>query len=156
MRYSKMLLPTSKEVPAEAEVISHQLLLRGGFIRKLTAGVYSYLPLGLMALRKVTAIVREEMKRAGAQEILMPMVQPGDLWMESGRWQHYGPELLRFRDRNERECYRRIDHLRQRGEAIGFVEIENASAFAVLGQQTVAVPVVARPAWSSLAWALPA
>ena len=103
MRYSKMLLPTSKEVPAEAEVISHQLLLRGGFIRKLTAGVYSYLPLGLMALRKVTAIVREEMKRAGAQEILMPMVQPGDLWMESGRWQHYGPELLRFRDRNERE-----------------------------------------------------
>ena len=71
---------------------------------KLTAGVYSYLPLGLMALRKVTAIVREEMKRAGAQEILMPMVQPGDLWMESGRWQHYGPELLRFRDRNEREC----------------------------------------------------
>lgn len=104
MRYSKMLLPTSKEVPAEAEVISHQLLLRGGFIRKLTAGVYSYLPLGLMALRKVTAIVREEMKRAGAQEILMPMVQPGDLWMESGRWQHYGPELLRFRDRNEREC----------------------------------------------------
>ena len=104
MRYSQLLLPTTKEVPAEAEVISHQLLLRGGFIRKLTAGVYSYLPLGLKVLRKVETIVREEMDRAGAQEILMPMVQPGDLWMESGRWQHYGPELLRFRDRGERDC----------------------------------------------------
>ena len=104
MRYSQMLLPTTRETPAEAEVISHQLLLRGGFIRKLSAGVYTFLPLGLLTLQKVSAIVREEMNRAGAQEILMPMVQPGDLWMESGRWQHYGPELLRFRDRNDRDC----------------------------------------------------
>ncbi len=104
MRYSQMLLPTTRETPAEAEVISHQLLLRGGFIRKLSAGVYTFLPLGLMTLQKVTAIVREEMNRAGALEILMPMVQPGDLWMESGRWQQYGPELLRFRDRNDRDC----------------------------------------------------
>ena len=104
MRYSQILLPTTRETPAEAEVISHQLLLRGGFIRKLSAGVYTFLPLGLMTLQKVTAIVREEMNRAGALEILMPMVQPGDLWMESGRWQQYGPELLRFRDRNDRDC----------------------------------------------------
>ncbi len=104
MRYSQMLLPTTRETPAEAEVISHQLLLRGGFIRKLSAGVYTFLPLGLLTLHKVSTIVREEMNRAGAQEILMPMVQPGDLWLESGRWQQYGPELLRFRDRNDRDC----------------------------------------------------
>lgn len=103
MRYTKLLLPTLKEVPAEAEVISHQLLLRGGFIRKLTAGVYSYLPLGLAAVRKVEQIVREEMNNAGAQELLMPMVQPADLWQESGRWEKYGPELLRFKDRHQRE-----------------------------------------------------
>ncbi len=103
MRYSQLLLPTTKETPAEAEVISHQLLLRGGFIRKLTSGVYTYLPLGFMALQKVTAIVREEMNRAGGQEILMPMVQPGDLWKESGRWKKYGPELLRFKDRHDRD-----------------------------------------------------
>ncbi len=104
MRYSQMLLPTTRETPAETEVVSHQLLLRGGFIRRLSAGVYTFLPLGLRTLQKVIAIVREEMNRAGAQEILMPMVQPGDLWIESGRWQHYGPELLRFRDRNDRDC----------------------------------------------------
>ncbi len=103
MRYSQLLLPTTKETPAEAEVVSHQLLLRGGFIRKLTSGIYTYLPLGFMVLQKVTEIVRQEMNRAGAQEILMPMVQPGDLWQESERWQKYGPELLRFHDRHERE-----------------------------------------------------
>ncbi|PIE59755.1 MAG: proline--tRNA ligase [Desulfobulbus propionicus] len=103
MRYSHLLLPTIKETPADAEVVSHQLLLRGGFIRKLTSGVYTYLPLGLMVLRKVSDIVRQEMNRAGAQEILMSMVQPGDLWQESGRWQHYGPELLRFHDRHGRD-----------------------------------------------------
>ena len=103
MRYSQMLLPTTKETPAEAEVVSHQLLLRGGFIRKLTSGVYNYLPLGLAAIQKVAQIVREEMNRSGAQELLMPMVQPADLWRESGRWQKYGPELLRFTDRHERE-----------------------------------------------------
>ncbi|MCL2789304.1 MAG: proline--tRNA ligase [Desulfobulbus sp.] len=103
MRYSQLLLPTTKETPAEAEVVSHQLLVRGGFIRKLTSGMYTYLPLGFLALQKVVGIVREEMNRAGAQEILMPMVQPGDLWQESGRWKKYGPELLRFQDRHDRD-----------------------------------------------------
>ncbi len=98
-----MLIPTTKETPAEAEVISHQLLLRAGFIRKLTSGLYTYLPLGLAAMQKVEAIVRQEMNRAGAQELLMPMVQPADLWEESGRWQQYGPELLRFQDRHMRD-----------------------------------------------------
>ncbi|HET98387.1 MAG TPA: proline--tRNA ligase [Desulfurivibrio alkaliphilus] len=103
MRFSQLLLPTLKEDPAEAEVVSHKLLLRAGFIRKLTAGVYSYLPLGLAVVRKVERIVREEMNRAGAQEVLLPMVQPADLWRESGRWEKYGPELLRFKDRHQRE-----------------------------------------------------
>jgi prolyl-tRNA synthetase len=103
MRYSQILIPTLKEVPAEAEVISHQLMLRGGFIKKLTSGVYTYLPYGLAAIRKVENIVREEMNRAGAQELSMPMVQPADLWQESGRYEKYGPELLRFKDRHERE-----------------------------------------------------
>ncbi len=103
MRYSQSLIPTLKETPAEAEVVSHRLLLRGGYIRKLTAGIYSYLPLGLAAIRKVEQIVREEMNRAGAQELLMPMVQPADLWRETGRYEKYGPELLRFHDRHDRE-----------------------------------------------------
>jgi len=103
MRYSKLLLPTLKETPTEAEVVSHRLLLRAGFIRKITSGVYTYLPLGLATIRKVEQIVREEMNRAGAQELLMPMVQPADLWKESGRWEKYGPELLRFTDRHDRE-----------------------------------------------------
>jgi prolyl-tRNA synthetase len=103
MRYSKLLLPTLKETPTDAEVVSHRLLLRAGFIRKLTAGIYTYLPLGLAAITKVAQIVREEMNRAGAQELLLPMVQPGDLWQESGRWEKYGPELLRFVDRHQRE-----------------------------------------------------
>lgn len=103
MRYSQTLLPTLKETPSEAEVVSHRLMLRAGFIRKLTAGVYSYLPVGLAAIRKVENIVREEMNRAGAQELLMPMVQPADLWVETGRYEKYGPELLRFHDRHQRE-----------------------------------------------------
>ncbi len=103
MRYSQLFLPTLKETPAEAEVISHRLMLRAGFIRKLSAGVYTYLPYGLAALRRVEQIVREEMNRAGAQELLMPMVQPADLWKETGRYEKYGPELLRFTDRHERE-----------------------------------------------------
>jgi prolyl-tRNA synthetase len=103
MRYSQMLIPTTRETPSEAEVVSHQLLLRGGFIRKLASGIYTYLPLGLAAVQKVARIVREEMNRAGAQELLMPMVQPADLWKESGRWQKYGSELLRFTDRHDRE-----------------------------------------------------
>ncbi len=98
-----MLLPTLKENPAEAEVVSHRLMLRAGFIRKLTSGVYTYLPFGLAAIRKVEQIVREEMNRAGAQELAMPMVQPADLWVETGRYEKYGPELLRFKDRHDRE-----------------------------------------------------
>jgi prolyl-tRNA synthetase len=104
MRYSEMFLPTVREVPSDAEVTSHQLMLRAGMIRKLTSGVYSYLPLGYRVIRKFEQIVRDEMNRAGAQEIFMPTVQPAELWQESGRWTHYGKELLRFRDRNDREC----------------------------------------------------
>ena len=101
MRYSMLLIPTLKETPADTEVVSHQLMLRAGMIRKLAAGIYTYLPLGYRVIRKVEAIVREEMNRAGAQEVLMPAVQPASLWKESGRWEHYGKELLRFRDRKE-------------------------------------------------------
>jgi prolyl-tRNA synthetase len=103
MRLSRYYVPTLKEVPAEAEVVSHRLLLRAGMIRKLTSGIYTYLPLGLRVLGKVAAIVREEMDRSGAQEIHMPMVQPADLWRETGRWDLYGRELLRFKDRGGRE-----------------------------------------------------
>lgn len=102
MKYSRLFLPTLKEVPAEAEVISHKLLLRAGMIRKLASGLYSYLPLGLKSLRKVEKIIREEMDHAGAQEVLLPIVQPSELWRESGRWEHYGKELLRFEDRHGR------------------------------------------------------
>ncbi len=102
MRYSRLFLPTLKEVPAEAEVVSHKLLLRAGMIRKLASGLYSYLPLGLRSLRKVEKIIREEMDRAGAQEVLLPIVQPSELWQESGRWERYGKELLRFEDRHGR------------------------------------------------------
>ncbi len=104
MRYSQLFLPTMKETPAEAEVVSHQLMFRAGMIRKVATGIYTYLPVGLRAIRKVENIIREEMNSAGAQELLMPMVQPADLWKESGRWEYYGKELLRFRDRGERDC----------------------------------------------------
>ncbi|MCM2358002.1 MAG: proline--tRNA ligase [Geobacteraceae bacterium] len=103
MRYSQYFIPTVKETPSDAEVISHQLMLRAGMIRKLAAGIYNYLPLGLRSIRKVENIVREEMDRAGAIEILMPTVQPAELWQESTRWEQYGKELLRFRDRKEAE-----------------------------------------------------
>ncbi len=106
MRASQLLIATVKETPADADVISHQLMLRAGMIRKLAAGLYTWLPLGLRVLRKVEHIVREEMNRAGAQEVLMPSVQPAELWQESGRWEKYGPELLRLKDRHDREfCY---------------------------------------------------
>ncbi len=104
MRYSKYFIPTHKEAPSDAEVISHQLMIRAGMIRKLTSGVYTYLPLCLRSIRKVEDIIREEMNRAGAIEILMPAVQPAELWQESGRWDHYGRELLRFKDRHDREA----------------------------------------------------
>ena len=99
MRYSQYLLPTLKETPADAEIISHQLMLRAGMIRKAAAGIYSYLPFGLRSLRKMEQIIREEMNRAGAIECLMPMANPAELWQESGRWEKYGKELLRFKDR---------------------------------------------------------
>ena len=102
MRISKLLLPTLRESPADAEVISHQLMLRAGMVRQLATGVYTWLPLGLRVLRKVEAVVREEMDRAGAQELLMSGVLPAELWQESGRWDKYGPELLRFTDRHDR------------------------------------------------------
>jgi prolyl-tRNA synthetase len=103
MRTTRFLIATQKETPADAEVISHQLMLRAGLIRKLAAGLYTWLPLGLRVLRKVEAIVREEMDRAGALEVSMPVVQPAELWQESGRWEQYGPELLRIHDRHDRE-----------------------------------------------------
>ena len=106
MRVSRFLLSTLKETPADAEIVSHQLMLRAGMIRKVAAGVYNWLPLGLRVLRKVENIVRTEMDNAGAQELLMPAVQPAELWQESGRWDQYGPELLRINDRHQREfCF---------------------------------------------------
>ncbi len=99
MRYSQCFLPTRREDPADAEVVSHKLLVRAGYIRMLARGVYSFLPAGYRVVRKIEAIIREEMNRAGGQELLMPAVQPGELWEESGRWEQYGPELLRFKDR---------------------------------------------------------
>ena len=103
MRLSQYPILTLKEVPADAEVVSHQLMLRAGMIRRLAAGLYVWLPLGLRTLRKVEHIVREEMNRAGALELCMPTIQPAELWKESGRWSKYGPELLRFKDRHDRE-----------------------------------------------------
>jgi prolyl-tRNA synthetase len=103
MYFSKMLIPTLREDPGEADVVSHRLMLRAGLIRKIAAGIYTYLPLGYRVIRKVEEIVREEMNRAGAQEILLPMVLPAELWQETGRWDQYGKELLRLRDRHDRE-----------------------------------------------------
>ena len=103
MRYSQYFIPTHKETPADAEIISHQLMLRAGLIRKLTSGIYTYLPAGLKALRKVEDIIRQEMNRSGAIELLMPAVQPAELWQETGRWEYYGSELLRFKDRHQRD-----------------------------------------------------
>jgi prolyl-tRNA synthetase len=104
MRLTKYFIPTYKEIPSDAEVISHQLMLRAGMIRKLTSGVYTFLPIGLKSVRKVENIIREEMNRSGGIEVLMPAVHPAELWKESGRWDYYGAELLRFRDRNNHEA----------------------------------------------------
>ena len=106
MKISQFLLATVKETPADAEIISHQLMLRAGLIRKVASGVYNWLPLGMRVLHKVMTIIREEMDKTGALELLMPSTQPAELWQESGRWQAYGPELLRFKDRHDREfCF---------------------------------------------------
>jgi prolyl-tRNA synthetase len=103
MRTTQMLIPTLREDPGEAEVVSHRLMLRAGMIRKTAAGIYTYLPLGLRVIRKIERIVREEMNRAGAQEVLMPIASPAELWRETGRWDFYGKELFRFKDRHERD-----------------------------------------------------
>lgn len=103
MKVSESLIPTLREDPGEAEIVSHRLMMRAGMIRKVAAGIYTYLPLGLRVFRKIEAIVREEMNRAGAQEVLMPVASPAELWRETGRWDFYGKELLRFKDRHERD-----------------------------------------------------
>ncbi|HEY6967182.1 MAG TPA: proline--tRNA ligase [Burkholderiales bacterium] len=103
MRSSRHFISTIKEAPADAELVSHRLMIRAGMIRRLAAGIYTWMPVGLRVVRKIEAIVREEMNRAGATELSMPVVQPGELWQESGRWSAYGPELLRFKDRHERD-----------------------------------------------------
>lgn len=103
MRTSGLFLSTLKEAPAEAEILSHRLMIRAGMIRRVSGGIYTWMPIGLRVLRKVEGIIREEMDKAGALEISMPIVQPGELWQESGRWAAYGPELLRFKDRNDRD-----------------------------------------------------
>ena len=103
MRASQFHIATTKETPNDAEIVSHQLMLRAGFVRRLGSGLYSWMPLGHRVLRKIDAIVREEMNNAGALEILMPAVHPAELWQESGRWEKYGPELLRVIDRHQRD-----------------------------------------------------
>ncbi len=103
MKTTQLLIPTQKEAPNDAQIISHQLMIRAGLISKLASGLYSYLPMGVRVLKKVEAIIREEMDKAGSQEVLMPVTQPAELWQESGRWNEYGPELLRFKDRHGRE-----------------------------------------------------
>ena len=103
MRASAFHISTLKEAPNDAEITSHQLMMRAGLIRKLAGGIYSYMPLGLRVIRKIENIIREEMNAAGALELLMPVVQPAELWVESGRWEQYGPELLRMKDRHGRD-----------------------------------------------------
>src|SRR5688500_18038269 len=103
MKASQFFISTLKEAPADAEVVSQQLMMRAGMIKRLGAGIYSYMPMGLRVIRKVEAIIREEMNRAGAVELLMPVVQPAELWQETGRFEQMGPELLRVKDRHERD-----------------------------------------------------
>ncbi|HWW59802.1 MAG TPA: proline--tRNA ligase [Thermoanaerobaculia bacterium] len=103
MRWTQHFINTLREVPSDADVVSQRLMMRASMIRKVAAGIYTYLPLGLRSIKKLEAIVREEMNRAGAVELLMPAIQPAELWIESGRWQKYGKELLRIRDRHDRD-----------------------------------------------------
>ena len=103
MKSSDLLIPTIKEAPNDAQIISHQLMIRAGLVSKLSSGLYSYLPIGLRVIQKIEKIIREEMNKSLAQELLMPVAQPAELWQESGRWEEYGPELLRFKDTHERD-----------------------------------------------------
>jgi len=103
MKASRFFIGTLKEAPADAEIVSHKLMVRAGMIRRIAGGIYNYLPIGLRSIRKVEQIVREEMNRAGAIEMLMPTLQPSELWKETGRYDAYGPEMLRIKDRHERE-----------------------------------------------------
>ena len=103
MRARNFFISTKKEAPADADIASQKLMIRAGMIKKLAAGVYTYMPLGLRVIRKIENIVRDEMQKAGAIELSMPIVQPAELWQESGRWEKYGPELLRFKDRHDRD-----------------------------------------------------
>ena len=114
MRARSYFLSTLKEAPADADVISQQYMIRAGMIKKLAAGVYTYMPVGLRTIRKIEKIIREEMDRAGAIELLMPLVQPAELWQESGRWEKYGAELLRFKDRHDRAFVIAADFRRSR------------------------------------------
>ena len=102
MRFSQLYAPTLRDAPADADLVSIKLLVRGGFVRKVAAGIYSFLPLGLRVLKKIEEIVRQEMNSIGSQEILMPIIQPAELWHETGRWDDYGPEMMRMQDRHER------------------------------------------------------
>src|SRR6184192_2425870 len=103
MRSSRFFISTLKEAPSDAEIVSHQLMMRAGMIKRLGSGIYTYMPTGLRVIRKVEAIIREEMNRSGAVELLMPLVQPAELWQETGRWDKMGPELLRVKDRHDRD-----------------------------------------------------
>jgi len=125
MRQSSTLIPTLREVPADADIKSHQLLLRAGYMRQNASGVYSFLPLGKRVLQKVEQIVREEMDRAGSVELLMPALQQAELWQESGRWYSYGPELMRMKDRHGRPLVQAADAVGaecQLGVAVGVEE----------------------------------
>src|SRR5688500_4465628 len=102
MRWTQTFIPTLRETPADAEVVSHKLMLRAGMMRRLASGVYSHLPLGLRVIHKVSTIIREELARIGAEELLLPVMHPAELWQETRRWEVYGPELMRLTDRHER------------------------------------------------------
>jgi len=111
MRWSRSLIPTLKEDPADAEAVSHRLMVRGGFVRQLAAGIYVYLPLGQRVLDKVNAIIREEMNRIGGQEITMPVLHPAELWQQTGRWEAIGDEMFRLKDRNKRDMCLGMTHV---------------------------------------------
>ena len=135
MRWSQTFIPTLKEDPTDAEVISHKLLVRAGMIRQVSRGIYDYLPLALKIIRKIENIVREEMDRAGAQELLLPIASPAELWQQSGRWEIYGKELVRFKDRHERDFC--LDPAHEEGFG-GRVDLQQPEASDAEAQDVVA------------------